>query len=415
VRKLIAIAAAAFVLSHGFDSLLRWLFELVHLGALIYARDAIALAAILLGFVDLVAREPDATVPLGALAALIGATAVGVASSLPIEQIGFGIKVWLPLFLGLVTHSSGAIRDLDVPRRWLWVWGTLVMGVLANIFVTYPWAGMVIQVGDTAVTANREWSTGGIARVSGFSRTSFDGAMCIILLAFYLVMTLERRVERITVWLLSGAAIAATTTKATIGVYIAATPMLPLLLTAEAYRPSGLAIRRVVVCSALTLIAAIGLIVPVVTSQIDLPLLQEGSIEHLLFASLVDRAWSTWPEAWSLLSSWQVVLGRGLGGIGAAQFYYEKELASPADNLFVYAYVTGGLAAAAIYVWVAQLCWSLTLTTRVSRLCYCILLFLFVDGLTTNVIECAPALITIGTACAAAIAESARTRRYVTV
>jgi hypothetical protein len=410
MRRLIAAAVVVFVLSHGFDSLIRWVLELVKLGPLIYARDAVALGAILLGAVDLVRRNADARTLLGAGAALVGATAVAFGSALPVEQVGFGIKVWLPMFLGIVAVTSGAIHDLDQPRRWLWVWGLLVAGVLANLGVSFPWEGMVIQVGDTAVSGNRAWSTGGIARVSGFSRTSFDAAMCIVLLAFYLVQSLPRRSWCVALWLVSGVAIAVTTTKATIGVFIAATPLLPVVGSTVPGRPRLNAPRRMLASLAVTSVATIGLVAPVATASMDLPLLETGSLEHLLFASLVDRAWSTWPQAWALLDSWQLVLGRGVGGIGAAQSYYELARSSPADNLFVYAYVTGGVFAALIYVYVAQLCWRMSLTSRSSRICYFIILFLFVDGLTTNVVECASALIAVGAACTAAIAELSRAR-----
>lgn len=408
MRRLIGLAVVVFVLSHGFDSLIRWVLELVKLGPLIYARDAVALGAILLGCADLVRRNADARTLLAALAALAGATAVGFGSALPVEQIGFGLKIWLPMFLGLVAVTSGAIHDLDQPRRWLWVWGLLVAGVLTNLSVSFPWEGLVIQVGDTAVSGNRAWSTGGIARVSGFSRTSFDAAMCIVLLAFYLVHSLPRRSWRTALWVVSGVAIVVTTTKATIGVFIAATPLLPVVGSTIPGRPSVNAPRRLLASLAVGSVAAVGLVAPVVTASMDLPLLETGSLEHLLFASLVDRAWSTWPRAWALIDSWQLVLGRGVGGIGAAQSYYELARSSPADNLFVYAYVTGGAFAALIYLYVAQLCWHMSLTSRGSRISYFILLFLFVDGLTTNVVECAAALIAVGAACTAAIAEQRR-------
>jgi len=285
------------------------------------------------------------------------------------------------------------------------VWCVLLVGIFTNLFVTYPWTGMVMQVGDTAVMANREWSTGGFARVSGFSRTSFDAAICIILLGFYLVITGPRLAARASIWLLTGAAVVLTTTKATIGVFIVATPMLPLIMATPRPHASRFA-RKIVPCATLGAVAVVGLAAPVITSQIDLPLLETGTLEHLMFASLIDRAWSTWPTAWSLLDSWQIVLGRGVGGIGAAQSYFELARSSPADNLFVYLYVTAGLPAAALYCYVAGLCWKLDLASTASRLCYCVLLFLFVDGLTTNVIECAPALAVIGAACVAALHES---------
>ena len=53
-----------------------------------------------------------------------------------------------------------------------------------------------------------------------------------------------------------------------------------------------------------------------------------------------------WPEAWALLEMHgSFLLGRGLGGIGTAQTYFEGSLFNAGDNIFMYWFVIFGWAA----------------------------------------------------------------------
>ncbi|HEX5659961.1 MAG TPA: hypothetical protein VFX59_22350, partial [Polyangiales bacterium] len=308
--ELTALLGAYYLLSQGFDSTQRWLLDIVRAAPLIYLRDGAMIIAIVLGFVDVVANRRDALLSFGLLTfVLVGAVIAG-ASGLPVQQVLFGIKVWLPLLLGVALANEGVAQKLDRPRLWGLVWTLLVFGVLLNVFVKYPWSGMTMQVGDTQVEANREWDTGGFNRVSGFSRTSFDASICIMLLAFYLVLRSERWLMRGVIWLLTGVAVVLTTTKGAIGAWLVATPILPLVLGARPELYAHQRARRTLAFGTVTALALIAAVTPLVSTQMTWGLLEEGTVEFFLLASFGDRIVNTWPNAFKLLDAWQYVTGR---------------------------------------------------------------------------------------------------------
>jgi hypothetical protein len=65
------------------------------------------------------------------------------------------------------------------------------------------------------------------------------------------------------------------------------------------------------------------------------------------YDSLADRVLNTWPDALQMID-WNdplnIVFGRGLGGIGAAQAIFEAK-SNPADNIAIYLLVSFGLMA----------------------------------------------------------------------
>jgi O-antigen ligase len=397
---LMAFLGGYYLLSQGFDSLLRWLVDLIKVAPLIYARDGAMIFVIVLGYVDIVAQFRAALVPFALLTFLIVGCVIGAAAGLPFAQLLFGFKVWLPLLLGFFLVSSDAHLLLHRPKLWSRVWAVLVLGIIANVFVTFPWAGMLMQVGETTVEANREWDAGGFNRVSGFSRTSFDAAICILLLALYLMVAHKKLGHRVLIWMLSGVAVVLTTTKGAVGAYLVATLLLPLVLSIDPERSEHQKIRRVTAQLAVTVLALVAALVPLFASQVKPGYIEEGTVEFFLFASFGERMSLTWPTAFGLLDSWQFVTGRGIGGIGAAQTYFELDRFCPADSLFVYVYVTAGLVGVALYLALIAGIWTLNLSATAGRLTFFVLLFVFVYGTTVNVVESAVALMSIGAAAA---------------
>jgi hypothetical protein len=413
--RLIAILSASYLLSHAFDSLLRWLLAQAGAAAAIYLREGAIVFAVLLGTVDLIVKRRPAVVLSAVVAFLIVSSTMSVINGLSPMQVLYGVKVWLPLLLGYLLTSSTATSALHKPALWSGIWLLLVAGVIINYFVKYPWSGMVMTVGDIEITANREWDTGGISRLSGFSRTSYDAAIFVLFLAFYLCVVLRSVFVRIVIWLVSGAVIALTTTKGAITTYIIATPGLPFVLASRPGQGESSSVVRTLSILQIAVPAAAGLLAPVILSQIQFFDLSPNSVEFLLFASFLDRVLNTWPDAFRLLESWQHFTGRGLGGIGVAQGYFEPKLFNPADNMFVYFYVTAGIFGAISYVALAATVWRLDLSTIGGRLCFCTLLIAFVYGVTTNVIESAPSLIAIGAVVAYVLQTPRRRTRRVEV
>jgi hypothetical protein len=396
MQNVIALLGSVFLLSHAFDSVLRWALELFHMGSLIYLRDVAMVVAIVLAYVDIIVRRTDALAPAVLLASMAFGITTGIASGLSAPQVLFGAKVWLPLVLGFMAVHTNAALLLDRRGFWTATWALLLMGLFVNYFVSFPWSGMVMNVGDVSIVANREWSTSGFTRLSGFSRTSFDAAIAVILLACYLVVYLPSVLGRGVVWLLSGVAIILTTSKGVVGSYLAASVALPVAMSIRSGASAQAPVRRAAIAMTMGAVALLGLVAPIMAAQVELPHLTQGTWEHFFFSSLAERVWGTWPEAWELLSSWQYLLGRGLGGVGAAQAYFEPSRYSSVDNLFLYSFITAGMLGAAAYIVLAMSACRLAFAERGGQFCLGVMLFIFIYGLIANVVESALALAALG-------------------
>jgi hypothetical protein len=384
MRRAIVILIFGYLVLQGFESVVRWVLDMAHVGALIYVRDAGLLIAIALGVCVLLYERKNVSRAFWLVWFVLIGGLIALSSGLQLQQVLFGIKIWLPFIAGFLLVESQTVTRLHRPRFWALVWGLLCIGIFVNYFYRYPWTGLSYRVGSVDVVGNREWSAGGVPRLSGFSRSSFDAAASILILFVYLFSTFKRRVARLLLVLLSAVAIALTTTKGVMGVFLGTLLFLPL--------QSGVGNKVVrlkkLAPGTICLIAAIGLLIPVVSLRIPFPQLRKGSIEDWLFSSLLDRAWTTWPDAFGWLSDWQLLIGRGIGGIGVPQYLFESPLsANPADSMFVYLYVTAGLLGAGFYLFSAWASAYLSYENKPDRLVFLLLFCLFGYGITTNVIE----------------------------
>jgi len=391
-RTIIAVGVGVYVATQAFDSALRWMLEFGGAGAAIYGRDAIVLLCVLLCVHEIARERRDIVGSVVVFWILAALACISLLSGLGIAQTLFGVKVWLPLVLGFLLVEAKVVPHLNHPKTWFLLWAVVCAGVLVNYFDRLPWAGLTVQVGDVAISGNREWTAAGVKRLSGFSRTSFDAAIIVLLLHLYLVCVWRSLFVRTVLTLVSGLVIALTTAKGAAGAFVLVTACLPFLGFARRTDSAW----RVLFLAALVVLAAIGLVFPLVSLQIPLPRLPEGSPEHWLLSSIVSRAWDTWPRALRLLEDWQAVTGRGLGGIGAAQYAFEPGRANPADSFFVYVYVTGGILGAWFYLALLYASRKLQLQRVEHQIAYLVLLCLFAYGLTINVIESAVFAIVIG-------------------
>jgi hypothetical protein len=79
--------------------------------------------------------------------------------------------------------------------------------------------------------------------------------------------------------------------------------------------------------------------------------------------------------------------GRGLGGIGAAQFYFEPALYSPADNIAVYLFGTFGVLGIillCVYAWKAT---RMRIDGPIARFFFYCACLVLLEGVTVNVLE----------------------------
>src|SRR6478609_3960617 len=258
-------------------------------------------AAVVLGYFCVARLHHGVWLTLGLFASYAYYTCLvgGARGSLlfQLSSVGFALYTWTPFFLGLVLVSL-RLEGLLLRAALVW-WGFAVAGVLLNTFVKFPWMGATFEVLGQEAQVARDWTTNGIERLAGFSRASFTAANEIALFS--------------------------------------------MLLAARVRMHAALKV--------LILLAGVMVALPCASGMQDL--LNDTStsdVGFLTLSSMLERAAIMWPAAFQLIASdknpLEWVLGRGLGGIGAAQAIFEPLKVNSADNLFVFLYVTFGSGAA---------------------------------------------------------------------
>jgi len=316
------------------------------------------------------------------------ALAVGL-QFVPPVQAAMGLYVLLPFWFGVTCAPVLLARWKSVKPVVPWLWLVVVGGVLANQVVEYPWEGFGYSVGDLDVEGSRQWyANGGVKRVAGFARASFDAAVQVQVAGILLTLQLRNPVLRLLVWSLTAAAIVPTNSK---GVLLVIVVLTPIVLLRRALPESPLRALP-------ALFGAIGLALPLSTLLYTFNAQFRDATLAAATYSFYDRLNYMWPEAWALLADkGSLLLGRGVGGIGTAQTYFEPGLFNAGDNVFMYWFVVFG--------WFALPGFALLLvrTLRIRphhdaaqmRL-YCLTLATLVYGTMTNIVENAVSALVCG-------------------
>lgn len=295
------------------------------------------------------------------------------------DQVEFGFWVFAAFLYGIVALPSVVHGWRRLIPYALVLWAFAVVGVLINFFYTWPWAGMDYQVGGTSVEASRLWWDGGITRLAGFSRASFDAALQILILCLFLGATLRRR-WWIPVWILSGIAIALTTHKTAVIIFI-------VFSATRAFRrnPTRRLWRLVP-----SFLVGVDVLLPFSMLVIKLDWLKfiRSPVWYALVASFVKRMQTGWPVWLRMIAErGNVLLGRGLGGIGAAQQYFEPALFSPGDNIAVYLYGTFGVLGLVLLFVYARNAARIDVKGQVGRFFFFCACLILLEGVTVNVLE----------------------------
>jgi hypothetical protein len=281
-------------------------------------------------------RADRTAIALGAVLALFLPIAL-VLGRAPL-QAAFGAYTFVPLFLGMVAVAVGgqhaALRMVAA------LWWIAVPGVLASAVIDFAWVGESYQILGIKGQFARNWTAFGIERLPGLTRASFTAANQIAAACALILVGRAALPAKAAVWLLSLVAVWLTTSKAP----LVAVMVLPLALAFNRYpaRPGGFRIGQWVLAALLLVVIALPL-----AAWLGLRLPQSGNLGFLSLGSLGLRMADMWPGAFALLDpAWpRLFLGLGFGGIGAGQAYFDRAHYSAADNLFVFLFVTFGIAA----------------------------------------------------------------------
>jgi hypothetical protein len=331
-----------FLVTDVFSGALRFYLAKAGLELLIYAPKGLIAGALLIRIARLLYLGRMNALLLGTLAIFAIYITIGVFYTKSIVQPLFGAFVLLPILMGILTEPSLRKYGSRVSPLILVLWLCAGAGVLMDYFGNMLWAGASYNLGDIEITGSREWSESGFERVAGFSRTSVSAANQLLFLAILLIAFSRWKLFKFVVWIVTGALIAMTTTKTTIGAYALMTLIIPFMGTTQVPR----AAKRIGAAVLPGFIAIIGAALPVSTLFIDFRLDLNSFVSQILLASFEDRLANVWPATFEFVRDHgNVLLGRGIGGIGGPVAYFEPGLESDArtDNMYLYLYATFGV------------------------------------------------------------------------
>ncbi len=313
---------------------------LAQLGAsnLLYARDLVPLAGIALAFaVPLVNRRalPPGLVLITWLLAVH--LCVGLLLGGTLFQRLFGLKMFVPLLFGVAIFPSIRNQFALLMRIMVVFFGVSVAGVLINHAVgAMPWEGLSYDTAFGSMQTTKQWwIPGGVSRLPGFTRASFDAAMIIGVTGAMLLAQARPRWLRALIFAAGAATIVLTTSKGMVIAFAVAACWLVLANRSMASLTVG---KAIVACLLLLTcgVPTLFMIVSVSENTNDVP---------DMLMSLWDRFSWMWPEAYALLpDGFGALTGTGLGGIGTALAHAPEGTAwNAADSIFVYYFVTFGV------------------------------------------------------------------------
>lgn len=397
------------LLGYAVDAPLRYGLSFAHLESLVYLRDLFFVAYVGLTVLRWAFGEKQ-NFPVVAMLYLLGVHLFfGVANLQSLIQPLMGFKVVLAFVFGFACCRVLFVSEKRVYQAAWVIFAIAVSGVLINYFVVYPWAGAMLESGIGQAALTREWTAGGVRRLAGFSRASYDAASIILVLLPIVLYSLRRHllVGAVT-FSLAFAATALTTSKGA--------------LMAEAVLLAWIAARRVLGVGFSDKVFVWG--AATVTTVFPLASILAGVRAWSMrndafswwFSSFHERMYRMWPDALTNVTDHgNVILGRGLGGMGFPQYFGEAARYNSADNVSVYMYVVFGLLGLFYLAWIYRACLTVGSSNAPEVIKFAApawALFCAVYGLTTNMVEQPFYCIALGSAVGiAAMRTSAVTAR----
>lgn len=376
-----------------FEALLRYWLSLNGLSPLLYIRDVLLVVILIKFTVEslLLARIFEIVTIFGVIFFYM---IIGWICTANILQVLFGVKMLLPFFLGIASSKNFYSNLKKIRYLFLFFFILSCCGVIINIFVQYPWSGLSYAIGDTQIEGVKQWSAFGIDRLAGFSRVSYEAATDISLLYICILVSFKSRVFHIALLPLAAVAITFTTTKgATLAFTLVVFTYLLFLFDFEQRLVSKsvnfLPLFLSIVCVGLPVISFI------IVEYIDI----RDPTLGFLFSSFQDRQENGWPQAMKLISDkGSFILGRGIGGMGTAQQYFEKEEYNPGDSMSLYLYCIFGIPSIMFFLFVSYKSFFLKIWKYTDLFTLLTVVFILSYGFTTAILESAFAAVFCGLA-----------------
>lgn len=381
-----------YLLTYIFDGLLRYYIHNLGHPEIIYLRDLFLIFGIIIFFLTTKRYKTKFILKIVTVVFiwfLIGYFNLGLLQAL------FGVKIIIPLIFGIILYNSIFNKKYDEinKRIFLILLVVVYLGIYLDFIGLSFWEGYNYILGDFQIEANRDWSYFGFNRLSGFARVSFDASIQIVFLTVSLIYYIKSRLFSIIIFLISLFFIFLTTTKGA----LLALFFLGLLLLIFDFR------KNYKVLSVFVFLLLISPILLYLSISLLEWLLSYSYETMIFFASLYARMDYTWTESFKLLDNnfYYLIFGRGLGGIGTAQKYFETYFYNPGDNLVIYLIIQFGV----IFTFISVIYLS-KLLKRLSTLSnltpYYLLIIITFYGVISNTFENPLLAISLGLILAAA-------------
>lgn len=384
VASVIYWAFCAYLLTYAVEGPLRYLGSSVGFPNVIYVRDLVALACVVALYAKYLIVDDVVDAALATTAALgVTSFALGLLYSGSVFQTIFGFKVFLSMIFGLGVWPVVRQRARQFAVFVAVIFAISVAGVVLNFALgKFPWEGQAYDTAFGTVLATREWwIVGGIRRLPGFARASFDAAMMIGLSGAVLLTVVRSIWSRVLIGTVAIAIIALTTSK---GMMLAFTVVWLWLLCSPGRKGSkfGLAIAGLLLLMTVLLPAVVVLLgVQPAPRDTDLP---------TFLLSMWERFADMWPRGIGLMrDALSAVTGLGFGSIGMPQKVgLHPEAFNAADSIFIYFYLTFGV------LGIAYLAFPMLVSQRVlqrepnlSQAYLALLIITYGYGLSINMME----------------------------
>lgn len=298
------------------DSMVRYYFGQLGVPFAIYSRDFICLAIACWAFYHAGLRLR----PILMLGILAYGSLIGLYFVRNTGQVAAGLRYHLPFVAGAMLPYTPLRVSFGIRRVLICLYAAHVGSIVADRFLDLPWTGLTYEIGGLTIQGNREWSTHGVERLSGWSNMSAFAAVSALPLA--LAASFDRRlITRVLIWSVGTYALLLTTCKSAIIAWILLTPFLLLGVRVISNSIWGNIAWKGLLAAGLILLilfpgsAILGYCVP------------EVGRGWLNTSSLYERLGNVWPQVidW-VCSHGSPVTGRGIGGHGMPVQLLEPEI-----------------------------------------------------------------------------------------
>lgn len=325
------------------------------------------------------------------LLGLLTAAQLALLHGATLPNIAFSLFVYAPLLFGLVCGSHIEQRLPLLCRAIGLCLIASLIGVALDLFTQVPWKGYSYMLGDTELSGNKAWGSGGIDRLAGFSRDSTTLAVMIALFSLFMAAFIRSRLLRLLLYVAAITGIVLSTNKSTAAAYV----LTLVMLFSAAYRlPSA---------TAFLLVTLAGLALPVASLMLNIP--QSEAYSEGMLASFNDRLIHSWPNFIQVVvdQGW-AWWGAGFGVVGSTAAAFPitgVELLFIADNTALYLWGMLGGFGVLLYLLLFPL--MLRLHERGARIRHALLGMVFcvtLIGWATDVLEVVSTTLFLGLAIA---------------